>query len=101
MLRSPASTPIPTNRTNDSPPPQKSHLRLRLLLASPHLRPMPHSRGPSRVLASQDRPQRRPPLPSATRLRRLGYRVLIIWECQTTDARCERLRARIKRFLRA
>jgi DNA mismatch endonuclease (patch repair protein) len=33
-------------------------------------------------------------------LRRLGYRILVIWECQTTAARRERLRARIRQFLR-
>jgi hypothetical protein len=33
-------------------------------------------------------------------LRRLGYRVLVVWECQTTAARRERLRARVQQFLR-
>jgi G:T-mismatch repair DNA endonuclease (very short patch repair protein) len=31
--------------------------------------------------------------------RRLGYRVLVVWECQTTAARLEQLRARLRRFL--
>jgi len=34
-------------------------------------------------------------------LRRLGYRVLVVWECQTTAARRERLRARINQYLQA
>jgi DNA mismatch endonuclease, patch repair protein len=33
-------------------------------------------------------------------LRRLGYRVLVVWECQTTAARRERLRRLLLRFLR-
>ena len=32
-------------------------------------------------------------------LRRLGYRVLVIWECQTALARRPRLVARVRRFL--
>ena len=32
-------------------------------------------------------------------LRRLGWQVLVVWECQTTTARRERLRARLVRFL--
>ena len=32
-------------------------------------------------------------------LRRAGWRVLVVWECQTVAARRERLRSRIERFL--
>jgi DNA mismatch endonuclease, patch repair protein len=34
-------------------------------------------------------------------LRRLGYRVLTVWECQTTVRTRDRLAARLKRFLDA
>jgi DNA mismatch endonuclease (patch repair protein) len=35
------------------------------------------------------------------RLRRLGWKVLVVWECQTKDAKCDRLADRIERFLAA
>lgn len=33
------------------------------------------------------------------RMRRLGWRVLVVWECQTVPRRRESLRRRIARFL--
>lgn len=32
-------------------------------------------------------------------LRRLGWDVLVVWECQTTSRRADRLRERLRRFL--
>jgi DNA mismatch endonuclease (patch repair protein) len=43
---------------------------------------------------NQDRDRRR-----RSQLRKLGWRVLVIWECQTKDS--ERLRGRLKSFLKS
>jgi DNA mismatch endonuclease (patch repair protein) len=34
-------------------------------------------------------------------LKRLGWRVLVVWECQVKSSKAERLQARLKRFLTA
>jgi DNA mismatch endonuclease (patch repair protein) len=36
---------------------------------------------------------------SIRKLRRLGWRVLVVWECQTTAAKRATLDARLRRFL--
>jgi len=35
------------------------------------------------------------------KLRRLGWSVLVVWECQTGDAKLESLRKRVTAFLQA